>query len=269
MRTTGERVQQAVSIPTPAAEPAAGAARRRPSLGLRARADAEEYGRLRFIEYAASQVRQAERVLDAGAGERPHRRYFDHAQYESCDHADNSTHSHAFLCDIRTIPREDASYDAVLCIQVLSYLPTPQRAIDEFYRILRPGGSLFLTAPQGWGHHGPPYHHFGFTSHGLEWLFRNAGFEVVSIESRGGIFWYLGRRIRKLPTYIFEQHRPAGRGEGLLKRLAWTAALPLYAVSLPVCRYVIPLICFYLDRLDTAKEYTLGYACHCRKPAGG
>jgi SAM-dependent methyltransferase len=263
MKAMGENAQHVVSLPGQAAAPAVRTGRRRPSLGIRARADAEEYGRLRFVEYAASLVKPLDRVLDAGAGERPHRRYFDHAEYESCDHADNSTHSHAFLCDIRNIPKEDATYDAVLCVQVLSYIPTPQRAIDEFYRVLRPGGSLFLTAPQGWGHHGPPQHYFGFTCHGLEWLFRNAGFEVVSVESRGGIFWYLGRRIRKLPTYIFEQHRPT---RGVLKRIAWAAALPVYALSLPLCRYVIPLVCFYLDRLDGAKEYTLGYACHCRKP---
>lgn len=241
------------------------AARRRPSLGIRARADAEEYGRLRLVEYAAGQVAAGDRVLDAGAGERPHAKYFDHARYESCDLHDNASHSHTFLCDVRSIPREDASYDAVLSIQVLSYVTEPQRAINEFYRILKPGGSLFLTAPQGWGHHSPPHHYFAFTCYGLEHLFRNAGFEVVSIKSRGGIFWYLGRRIRKLPSYIYDQYRPKA-GENAWKRLAWRAAWPLYRLAEPICKYVIPLTFFYLDRLDKAQEYTLGYACHCRKP---
>lgn len=245
--------------------------RRRPSLGIKIRADAEEYGIQRFLRYAATQVKPSDLLLDAGAGEGPHRRFFTHAAlYHSCDVSDNRSHSHAFLCDIQKIPTRENSYDAVLCIQVLSYVPDPQTAIDELYRILRPGGSLFLTAPQGWGIHAAPYHFFNFTCYGLELLFTRAGFEVGSIRPRGGMFWYLGRRIRKLPNYIFDQYRPEvsrARGlDGVWRRLALLTVLPVHALALLICRYLVPLVCFYLDPLDKAQDYTLGYACHCRKP---
>jgi SAM-dependent methyltransferase len=244
--------------------------RRRPSLGIKIRADAEEYGIQRFLKYASDHVKPSDLLLDAGAGECPHRRFFSHVRYQSCDIDDNRSHSHTFLCDVQSIPQRDDSYDAVLCIQVLQFMPDPQKAINELYRILRPGGSLFLSAPQGWGVHSPPYHFFNFTCYGLERLFKTAGFEIVSIQPRGGMFWYLGKRIRKLPTYIYDQHRPgslaASRRNGIWRRLAFLSTLPVYALALPVCRYIVPLACFYLDRLDEVQEYTLGYACHCRKP---
>lgn len=242
----------------------------RPSLGIKIRADAEEYGIQRFLRYASAHVKPPDRLLDVGAGDCPHRQLFSHAHYQSCDIDDNRAHSHTFLCDVQSVPQSDDSYDAILCIQVLQFVPEPQKAINELYRILRPGGSLFLTAPQGWGIHSPPYHFFNFTCYGLERLFTKAGFEIVSIHPRGGMFWYLGRRIRKLPTYIFDQHRPGGPAakghKRIWQRLAFWSALPVYVMALPVCRYVVPLICFYLDRLDQVQDYTLGYACHCRKP---
>src|SRR4030095_13719342 len=36
----------------------------------------------------------------------------------------------------------EASFDVVLCTEVLEHLPEPQRAIDEIYRVLVPAGQL-------------------------------------------------------------------------------------------------------------------------------
>lgn len=41
--------------------------------------------------------------------------------------------------------------------------------------------------------------------------------------------------------------------------------LPFYIISFPICKYLIPLAFFYLDRLDKKQDYTLGYACYCTK----
>jgi len=37
------------------------------------------------MEYASTEVKDGERVLDAGAGSRPYKKYFAHAKYESTD----------------------------------------------------------------------------------------------------------------------------------------------------------------------------------------
>ncbi|MAW76220.1 MAG: hypothetical protein CMJ95_02355 [Planctomycetes bacterium] len=45
----------------------------------------------------------------------------------------------------RGLPHEDDSFDAVLCANGLHRLYHPAGAIEEFYRVLRPGGSLYIN----------------------------------------------------------------------------------------------------------------------------
>ena len=62
--------------------------------------------------------------------------------------------------DISSIPLEDSSIDAILCVgSVLNY-GNPMLAIGEFQRVLRPGGTLILEyersgSAEYWGTHGP------------------------------------------------------------------------------------------------------------------
>ncbi|MGA2913324.1 MAG: class I SAM-dependent methyltransferase [Methanoregula sp.] len=46
-----------------------------------------------------------------------------------------------------SIPELDASFDAIMCIEVFEHLPEPILAIKEFSRLLKPDGHLILTAP--------------------------------------------------------------------------------------------------------------------------
>lgn len=39
-----------------------------------------------------------------------------------------------------SLPVEDRAFDAALCVQVLEYVPDPDRALAEIHRVLRPGG---------------------------------------------------------------------------------------------------------------------------------
>lgn len=41
----------------------------------------------------------------------------------------------------------DASFDSVICIEVFEYLDDYQRAINEIYRLLKPGGKAFISVP--------------------------------------------------------------------------------------------------------------------------
>ena len=43
------------------------------------------------------------------------------------------------------IPYEDASFDAVVCANAIHRLFNPAGALREFYRVLRPGGSLYVN----------------------------------------------------------------------------------------------------------------------------
>ena len=43
------------------------------------------------------------------------------------------------------LPYEDASFDLVVCTQVLEHLPKPGEALAEIHRVLRPGGSALIS----------------------------------------------------------------------------------------------------------------------------
>jgi len=48
--------------------------------------------------------------------------------------------------DVEAIPFPDSSFDFVLCIEVLRYLPDAQRCVQEMARVLKPGGVCLATA---------------------------------------------------------------------------------------------------------------------------
>jgi hypothetical protein len=73
------------------------------------------------------------------------------------------------------------------------------------FRVLRPGGRLYLIAPQGWEEHNAPHDYFRYTKYGLRYLFEKTGYWVISIAPLGGYFWYIGHRIPVAYRYSFPQ----------------------------------------------------------------
>ena len=213
--------------------------------------DTEKTTIIEFIEHISklTNTDKNKNILDAGAGgKQPYKKYFKHLNYESTDFTYNK--NHAFICSLEDIPKPNNSYDYILCTQVLEHISNPQQAINELYRILNKGGLLFLTAPQGWGLHLKPYHYFNFTRYGLKHLFKNTGFSYMIIEERGGMFFYLSKRIKTLTPYILSQYF---NKKGLYYKILFYLSL---IITLPIC-----FIFYYLDRLDKDKDYTLGYKC--------
>lgn len=51
---------------------------------------------------------------------------------------------------VYSLPFPDASFDAVFSHALLEHLSQPQRAVNEFFRVLRPGGALGVCTPD-WG----------------------------------------------------------------------------------------------------------------------
>jgi ubiquinone/menaquinone biosynthesis C-methylase UbiE len=48
--------------------------------------------------------------------------------------------------DVSALPFPDASFDVVLCVEVLRYLAQPEACLKEMARVLRPGGVCLVTA---------------------------------------------------------------------------------------------------------------------------
>ncbi len=50
--------------------------------------------------------------------------------------------------DICNLPFEDNSYDVIFCNHVLEHIPDDTQAMQELYRVLKPGGMAILQIPQ-------------------------------------------------------------------------------------------------------------------------
>lgn len=74
--------------------------------------------------------------------------------------------------DVHALPFEDSSFDIVLCVEVLEHLHTPQKALDEMRRVLRPGGTLLLTTRFAQTIHDAPGDYYRFTRYGLAHMLR-------------------------------------------------------------------------------------------------
>lgn len=153
------------------------------------------------------------RLLDAGAGECQYKNYCGHLKYVSQDVAiyDGKGEqglqtgswdlSHIdIISDILDIPEPDASFDAVLCTEVLEHLPDPVRAIDEMGRLLRPGGMFIISAPFWSLTHFAPYHYAtGFNRYFYEIHLGRLGFDIVEMTPNGNFFECVGQELRRVP----------------------------------------------------------------------
>jgi SAM-dependent methyltransferase len=139
---------------------------------------------LPFLRRAAASLGAGDRILDVGAGLSPYRELFAHAKYISCDW-DQSGYEPQSPPDIVAaadhLPVADGSFAAVLCTQVLEHVPEPGAVVAEFHRILRAGGRVWLTAPLVWCLHEEPHDYYRYTSHGLQYLFKKAGFVDIEV----------------------------------------------------------------------------------------
>lgn len=87
--------------------------------------------------------------------------------------------------DAQRLPFRDASFDAVVVLDVLEHLPRPQACLTEMARVLRPGGSVLLHVPFAYPLHDRPFDFWRFTGHGLQTLAAGAGLHVQTLAARG------------------------------------------------------------------------------------
>lgn len=73
--------------------------------------------------------------------------------------------------EVSKIPSE--SYNIVLCTGLLEHIPDPERLLNEFKRILKPGGKLIISASAVFSYHESPDNFFHFTPYGFRLMFRD------------------------------------------------------------------------------------------------
>lgn len=138
-------------------------------------------------------------VLDIGCGNKPYEPLFQNiGKYIGCDIAQSSGNKVDVLCDVTSIPLEDGQFDTVFTTQVMEHVAEHSRMLSEAYRLLKPGGTIILSAPMCWQHHEVPYDFFRFTKYGMIHLFEKAGFRIVKIKSNGGKWALAGQMMQNV-----------------------------------------------------------------------
>jgi SAM-dependent methyltransferase len=153
-------------------------------------------------------------VLDAGSGEGMYRHLFGRVSYESADFCKVAKLyvKPTYVCDLAKIPVEDERYDVVICTQVLEHVPEPIEVLKEFYRILKPGGKLFLSAPLFFEEHEQPYDFYRYTQFGLANLLTTVGFRVSSIEWLEGYYGTLSYQMNIAARSLSMREEMYGHG---------------------------------------------------------
>lgn len=132
-------------------------------------------------------------VLDVGCGFMPYRELVESnaeiEKYIGMDLAGSAIYGRVepdIIWQGVTIPLEDASVDCVMATEFLEHHSDPNAVLSEFFRVLKPGGTLFATVPFIWNLHEIPHDEFRYTPYSLDRIIRTSGFKDISIHGLGG-----------------------------------------------------------------------------------
>jgi SAM-dependent methyltransferase len=193
------------------------------------------------------------RLIDLGCGDMPFRPFImNYVQaYDTLDAYPRTTQV-TYVGDVQDMSMiPDDTYDTAICLEVLEHVPDPFRAVREIHRILKVGGTLILSVPHLSRLHDEPHDYYRFTYYGVRHLLEDAGFTLVTIERRGGLFSFLGHQVANVAL-------SAVWGVPLLRDLAWF-----------LNGWLNTRLCDRLDHvIDRSGTYALGYSAVAMKKAG-
>ncbi len=195
-------------------------------------------------------------MLDVGCGSRPFESSFAGrvTSYLGTDLSDSRYTGNArvdVFARAEALPFRAESFDTVLAMSVLTYLPEPLLLPREAARVLRPGGVLLLEATQTAPLHDQPHDYFRFTRFGARHLVEGAGLECLECIPIGGLWARMGlaliaglNRVNRGPTRFVTE-------------------LPVRILYV-----VIQLLFEGMDRLFFTRDDPLGHLCVARKSTG-
>lgn len=89
------------------------------------------------------------------------------------------------FADACNLPLADQCVDGVVCLEVIEHVPDPARAIKEIARVLKPGGTAWVSMPFLYPLHNEPFDFQRYTEFGLRRDMARASLEVVSLDRTG------------------------------------------------------------------------------------
>lgn len=217
------------------------------------------------------------RLLDVGCGDMPYRDLFLPyvAEYVGIEHeasfmltsASTQSRKPDLYYDGKRLPFEDASFDSLLCNQVLEHTPEPGSLMAEMARVLKPGGVLLLSAPFSFRLHEEPHDYFRYTPHGLRYLAETAGLTVESIQRQGGLFGLVAHKLNSYLSFRVLRVGALGVAVGKLGH----EAVPQQGLRWWLLPFVAPMVLLLalvsklFDRLFSDPTETLSFFLVARK----
>lgn len=201
------------------------------------------------------------RLLDVGAGEGPWKEMLPGAAtYVGVDVATAGDFGMTKRAGITyydgvRLPFADASFEQVLCTEVLEHVSSPVALLRDIHRVLTPGGLLILTVPWSARVHHLPNDYFRYTNFGLRTVLEEAGFSVQRIEERGNDIAAIANKMIVVVMRLLRPARPA--------RVLWTWPLGLCMGLVSVAFLVAAHIALFFKL--GAKEDPLGYGVLAKK----
>jgi SAM-dependent methyltransferase len=99
-----------------------------------------------YLERETNFINNAIKVLHVAPEQVFYQKFktFSHWEYTTTDLHSPLAEIKADLCEL---PFQDNYYDLILCNHVLEHIPEDQKAMQEMYRVLKPGGTLIAQVP--------------------------------------------------------------------------------------------------------------------------
>ncbi|MEJ1237887.1 methyltransferase domain-containing protein [Chryseolinea sp. T2] len=148
-----------------------------------------------FLREQAKRIGKVDTVTDVGAGRSPYYPIFGHLSenYIAVDLKESLPHKeHRKIKQLyglaEDLPMQSQSSDVVLSNQVLEHVINPEKAVNEVFRVLRPGGFIVGSVPHISPVHLEPYDFRRFTDLGVQKLMMDAGFSEIEVFGNGSIY---------------------------------------------------------------------------------
>jgi SAM-dependent methyltransferase len=124
-------------------------------------------GETGYVDYDAFESAALRRIVSAGGlvvdagGGAPftkslarYREWFADVDYRTLDVSPETGPD--LVADLQAMPFDDEEVDAFICRSVLEHVRSPERAVEEIRRTLRPAGQLYATVPSIYPYHARP-----------------------------------------------------------------------------------------------------------------
>lgn len=201
------------------------------------------------------------KILDVSCGNSPFRHLLNPVTcaYQGIDVQEAASFGYrnpdTVYYDGRVIPFADASFDVLLCTEVLEHVVDPTQMVREMHRVMKPGGRGIITLPWSARYHYQPRDYHRYTPSMLERLF--TPFAKWTISPRGTDFSSIASKVVVAYLRNLSRIKPSGIKDWGFAPFRLVAAL----IAAPVLLGALLLghcgILFGLGSTDDPLGYTI------------